>query len=54
MRTQLLCTFTTKNDYEDIVEDIKDSYDIVFNKIYILQNENDINELMIKLWELIM
>ena len=46
MRTQLLCTFTNKNDYENIIKDIINSYDIVFNKIYVLQNENNINELI--------
>ena len=46
MRTQLLCTFTSKKDYGNIIEDIKNSYTIVFNKIYVLQNENDVNELI--------
>ena len=46
MRTQLLCTFTTKKDYEDVVKVISSTYDIVFNKIYVLQNENEINELI--------
>ena len=46
MKTQLLCTFTTKKDYEKTIENIKDSYDIVFNKIYVLQNENEVEELI--------
>ena len=46
MKTQLLATFTTKENLDEIVEKIKDSYTIIFNKIYVLQNENDINELM--------
>ena len=46
MRTQLLCTFTTKKGYEDVVKEISNSYPIIFNKIYVLQNENDINELI--------
>ena len=46
MKTQLLCTFTTKKELDSIVELIKDSYDISFKKIYVLQNENDINELI--------
>ena len=46
MRTQLLCTFTTKKDIESTISDISDSYSIVFNKIYVLQNENNTNELI--------
>ncbi len=46
MRTQLLCTFTTKEDIDKIVEEIKSSYDIVFNRIYVLQNENNVHELI--------
>ena len=46
MKTQLLCTFTTKKNVESIVEKIKDSYTIAFNKIYILQNEENIQELI--------
>ena len=46
MRTQLLCTFTTKETLETIVKDIEDSYKIVFDKIYVLQNEDNVNELM--------
>ena len=46
MRTQLLCTFTNKNECEDIVRNIQNSYKISFGKIYVLQNENDVNELI--------
>ena len=46
MRTQLLCTFTTKKDIESTITKISSAYTIVFNKIYVLQNENDINELI--------
>ena len=46
MKTQLLCTFTTKENLDDTVSKITDSYSIVFNKVYVLQNENDINELI--------
>ncbi len=40
MKTQLLCTFTTKNDFENTIESIKENYIIAFNKIYVLQNED--------------
>ena len=46
MRTQLLCTFTTKEGIDDTVNDIDKAYEIVFDKIYVLQNENDTNELI--------
>ena len=46
MKSQLLCTFTNKESFDDTVEQIKNAYTIVFNKIYILQNENDVNELI--------
>ena len=46
MKTQLLCTFTTKSELDNVINRIKDKYKIVFNKIYILQNEDNDNELM--------
>ena len=46
MKTQLLCTFTNKKDIDEIVKQIQSSYSIVFNKVYVLQNENNVNELI--------
>ena len=46
MKTQLLATFTTKTDIDVIIKSISDAYTIAFGKIYVLQNENDINELI--------
>ena len=46
MKTQLLCTFTTKKDLEKTIEKIKQNYDIAFNKIYILQNEDAPKEMV--------
>ena len=46
MKSQLLCTFTTKKDIESTVASISSSYTIMFNKIYVLQNEDKINELI--------
>ena len=46
MKTQLLCTFTTKSEIDETIENIKNAYNIVFNKVYVLQNENKINELI--------
>ena len=46
MKTQLLATFTTKKDIESVIDLIKQSYDIVFDKIYVLQNEENVEELL--------
>ena len=46
MKTQLLCTFTNKKKIDSIIEKIKESYTIAFSKIYILQNEEKIQELI--------
>ena len=46
MRTQLLATFTTKTDLDKTIENIKGAYTIVFSKIYVLQNESNVNELI--------
>ena len=46
MRTQLLCTFTTKETVDTTVKKITDAYSIVFNKVYVLQNENNTDELV--------
>ena len=46
MRTQLLATFTNKTDLDTTIEKIKDAYTIAFGKIYVLQNEGNVNELI--------
>ena len=46
MKTQLLCSFTTKENLDEIVKKITGAYEIVFNKVYVLQNENNVNELI--------
>ena len=46
MKTQLLCTFTTKENLDEIVDKITSEYKIVFDKIYVLQNENNTDELI--------
>ena len=46
MKSQLLATFTTKNNLDDTIKLITDSYTIVFKKVYVLQNENNTNELI--------
>ena len=46
MKTQLLATFTTKEDLDKIVRKIQNAYTIAFGKIYVLQNEKNVNELI--------
>jgi hypothetical protein len=46
MKTQLLATFTSKVYLDGIVDKIKETYPIVFDKIYILQNEDSTKELI--------
>ena len=46
MRTQLLATFTTKTDIDETIEQIKGAYTIAFGKIYVLQNEDNVSELI--------
>ena len=46
MKSQLLCTFTTKENLDSAIKEISDAYTIVFDKIYVLQNEDNTNELI--------
>ena len=46
MKSQLLCTFSTKKDIESTIATISSAYTIMFNKIYVLQNEDNTNELI--------
>ena len=46
MKSQLLCTFTTKENLDITVKEIQDSYSIIFEKIYVLQNEDVVDELL--------
>jgi hypothetical protein len=47
MQTQLLCTFTTKDVLQTTLEQIKQTYYIVYNYIYVLQNKANLEELYI-------
>ena len=46
MRTQLLCTFVKRNRFKEIIGFIIACNDIVFDKIYVFQNENDYSQLI--------
>jgi len=47
MKTQLLCTFTTKGELQNTLQLIRETYHIVYNYIYILQNKANLDELFI-------
>ena len=47
MKTKLLCTFTDINSYTEEIESVKSYYEIVFNKIFILQNVDNLDSLML-------
>ena len=46
MKTQLLCTFTKRNKLNEVIDVIITCNDIVFNKVYVFQNENDHHQLI--------
>ena len=47
MKTQLLCTFTTKELLQTTLQSIRETYVIVYNYIYILQNKANLDELYV-------
>ena len=46
MKTQLLCTFTTQFNLDQSIIDITKHFKIVFDKIYVIQNEDKPKELI--------
>ena len=47
MQTQLLCTFTTKEELQNTLQLIRETYHIVYNYIYVLQNKGNLEELFV-------
>jgi len=47
MQTQLLCTFTTREELQNTLQEIRETYHIVYNYIYVLQNKGNLDELFI-------
>jgi hypothetical protein len=47
MQTQLLCTFTTREELQNTLQDIRETYHIVYNYIYVLQNKGNLDELFV-------
>ena len=46
MRTQLLCTFTSKSKLNEIVDIIVSCNDILYDKIYVFENLDEANQLI--------
>ena len=46
MKSQLLATFTTKQGLDETIKKITGAYTIIFSKVYVLQNEDNVNELI--------
>ena len=46
MQTQLLCTFTNQRKLRKTVDIIVNAYDVVFNKVFVLEDVNSTFELM--------
>ena len=47
MQTQLLCTFTSKEELQNTLQTIRETYHLVYNYIYVLQNKTNLEELFI-------
>jgi len=45
--TQLLCTFTRKNKLTETVDEIKNTYEISFGRIFVLENKDNSRELIL-------
>jgi hypothetical protein len=46
-QTQLLCTFTNVLLLDDTITTIKNTYDLQFNRIYVLENTDDTTQLIV-------
>ena len=46
MITQLLCTFTNQKNLDQITHNITKNFNVIFDKIYVLQNEDKNKELI--------
>jgi hypothetical protein len=45
--TQLLCTFIPADSLQESIENIKKSYILAFNNVYVLENVDDANQLIL-------
>ena len=46
MKTQLLCTFANKDNMDEVLQDIMKNYEIIFDKIFVFQNEEKFSEII--------
>ena len=46
MKTQLLCTFTSKSRLNDTLDIIITCNEVLYEKVYVFQNENDLGQLI--------
>lgn len=46
-QSQLLCTFTTAEGLDATINLIKTTYKLMFNKVYLLENTEDANQLIL-------
>tara|TARA_B100000131_G_scaffold290080_1_gene302578 strand:+ start:34 stop:444 length:411 start_codon:yes stop_codon:yes gene_type:complete len=46
MKTQLLCTFTTKQRLNETVDIIVTCNEVLYEKVYVFQNSNELNQLI--------
>jgi hypothetical protein len=46
-QSQLLCTFTTADSLDNTIDAIKNTYRLMFNKVYLLQNTEDDSQLIL-------
>lgn len=46
-QSQLLCTFTTVDGLDKTIGAIKGTYKLMFNKVYLLENTEDANQLIL-------
>lgn len=47
MKSQLLCTFTSTEYLDGVLQSIRESYSLLYNYIYVLQNKTILDELYI-------
>lgn len=47
MKSQLLCTFSTKPDVDNLIDIVRNTYTLVYRYIFVLYNEDNDNELFI-------
>ena len=45
-KTQLLCTFTKREKLQETLDQIKNTYDVTFSRIYVLENKENKRELL--------